>query len=225
MDQPGHSRRPHLPSRLCFLVVSVSGSWPSGGTTGGGLRGCADGVLPALAFDSGHSDGSGLDTGEKLPLDCGLGAVPGPGGDALVVPGLGHPGRVWGTVVAGAPQGLLKTGSDRREGAPGPRSPGAPTWRSAPWPPPRPRAWRAALPLTPGCPSRPGRQLQEGRVPGPRSQGFPGPTGVACGQLGRDSSKTSCSPGRLGLASPAKSKSGRGPGRTLAWGRGSRQGT
>ncbi|XP_032315713.1 uncharacterized protein LOC116657488 [Camelus ferus] len=89
--------------------------------------------------------------------------------------------------------------------------------------PPRPRAWPAALPLTLGCPSRPGRELQRGRIPGGWSQGFPGQTGVASGQLGWDSSKTSCPPSRCPLTSsnragqevPAKSFPAK---RRVAWG-------
>lgn len=81
------------------------------------------------------------------------------------------------------------------------------------------------------------RATERGRIPGGRSQGFPGPTGVASGQLGWDSSKTSCRPSHLGhtaprpppsragvggarKTSPAKSKRGRED--TWACGQGSR---
>lgn len=84
------------------MVVFVSGFWFSGGTIRGGLRGCVDGVFLVLVFDSGYSDRSGLDIGEKLFLDGGFGVVFGLGGDALVVFRFGYFGRVWGTVVVGA---------------------------------------------------------------------------------------------------------------------------
>lgn len=72
--------------------------------------------------------------------------------------------------------------------------------------PPRPRACGQLPPQLPlGRPPRPGRELPRGRVPGGRSQGLPGQTGVPPGQLGRIPAKQPAPPVASDLCCPGKS--------------------
>ena len=81
--------------------------------------------------------------------------------------------------------------------------------------PPRPRACGQLPPQLPlGRPPRPGRELPRGRVPGGRSQGLPGQTGVPPGQLGRIPAKQPAPPVASDLCCPGKSGLG-GAGRIL----------